>query len=275
MKLLQRSLLLTLSVSALWSCQTPPASEAEIATSTQANSVVARKSATPPYLQVLTRAEAMEMVQQDERTVSAASALRQVLGNIISIDHSSRFKLKTDQFQQHISAIAKNANDNTVILFMNGLLEKRSLGRGRIQFGKECLNIVGFDVVSRKIVYSDDRINRALNNNQLCTWESTEIRLERDALLHSANIKGFNPANNQNGTVYEVNSAAQFASLLNKKGKPFVYFDFGYNAAEDRNAVVISNVANYRTIKNARSADAIEDDSEAFGNRGHSCCPKN
>lgn len=275
MKLLQKSLLVTVTMGALWSCQTPPASEAEIATATQANSAVARKSSTPPYLQVLTKSEAMAMVQEDERTVSAASSMRQVLGNIISIDHSSRFKLKTDQFISHIQAIQKNANESTVILFMNGLLEKRSLGRGRIQFGKECLNIVGFDVVSQKIVYNDDRINRALNNNQLCTWESTEIRLERDAFLHGANIKGFNPANNQNGTIYEVSSAAQFANLLDKKGKQFVYFDFGYNAAEDRSAVVISNVANYRSNKNARSSNFVEDDSEAFGNRGNSCCPKN
>jgi len=225
---------------------------------------------------VLTKNEAMDMVQRDERIVSAASNMRQVMGNVISIDHSTRFKLKTDQFQKVIQAISKNANESTVVLFLNGLMEKRSLGRGRIQFGKECIHIVGFDVISQKIVHNDASINRELNNNQLCTWESTEIRLERDRLLHEAKVQGFNPVNNQNGTIYEVKSALQFADLLAKKGKPFVYFDYGYNAAEDRSAVVISNVANYRQIsKNARSNDSYEDDSEAFGNRGHSCCPKN
>lgn len=217
----------------------------------------------------------MELIEQDERIVANASQVRQVLGNVISLDRSTRFKLTTDQFQSLIEGISQHANESTVVLFLSGLLEKRSLGRGRIQFGRECIHIVGFDVMRQQIVYDDSEINRQLNNNQLCTWESTEIRLERDRLLHNAKVTGFNPANNQNGTMYEVASTRQFADLLAKKEQPFVYFDLGYNVAEARSAVVISNAANFRqTPKNARAIELITDDAEAFGNRGHSCCIK-
>lgn len=274
MKSIVKSLLCLLSGSLLWSCQAPTGNDLGEARAIQSSSSKGRVSTMPPYMHVLTKPEAVEMVEQDERNVLAASSLRQVLGHVISIDHSTRFKLPTEEFQALVQAIDQNATSSTVVMFLNGLMDKTSLGRGRTQFGKECLHIVGFDVISQKIVYDDEAINRTLNNGQLCTWNSTEIRLERDELLHRAKIRGFNPQNNQNGTIYEVKSALQFADLLAKKGNPFVYFDFGYNATEDRGAIVLSNAADYRqNTKNARSA-TLEEDTEAFGNRGHSCCIK-